>query len=247
MKAAVYKGNRQLSVEEIPTPEPGPHQVLVRVKYCAICGTDVHGVLYDAVPPGSVLGHEYCGTIAHVGSEVTRWKEGDRIVGGGGTHPDGVRPGGVRSDPRFNYRTMGFSGNRTRGYAEYTVMEEWEPVTIPDGVSDEAAALCEPCSIAVHAGPSVGWGATPVGVRPVSTRAFSPAATSATLATRCHFARMACTSALDFVDRSSWRSFAPSCSPSALSARVGSTRWAWWLRASPRRSGRCTAQAHTVS
>ena len=173
MKAAVYKGNRQLSVEEIPTPEPGPNQVLVRVKYCAICGTDVHGVLYDAVPPGSVLGHEYCGTIAHVGSEVTRWKEGDRIVGGGGTHPDGVRPGGVRSDPRFNYRTMGFSGNRTRGYAEYTVMEEWEPVPIPDGVSDEAAALCEPCSIAVHAvrlsdmsvgDPVVVLGAGPIGL-----------------------------------------------------------------------------------
>ena len=46
---------------------------------------------------------------------------------------------------------MGFSDTRLRGYAEYTLMEEWEPVLIPDGVSDEAAALCEPCAIAVHA------------------------------------------------------------------------------------------------
>ena len=150
MKAAVYKGNRRLAVEEIPTPTPGPHQVLIKVKYCAICGTDVHGVLYDAVPPGSVLGHEYCGTIAQLGPGVTSWKEGDRVLGGGGSHPEGQQ-GGLRSDPRFNYRTMGFSGKRSRGYAEYTLMEEWEPVPIPDGVSDEAAALCEPCSIAVHA------------------------------------------------------------------------------------------------
>ena len=56
MRAAVYKGNQRLVVEEVATPEPGPGQVLVSVKYCAICGTDVHGFLYDMVPPGTVLG-----------------------------------------------------------------------------------------------------------------------------------------------------------------------------------------------
>ncbi|MGH2545083.1 MAG: zinc-dependent alcohol dehydrogenase, partial [Ardenticatenaceae bacterium] len=56
-----------------------------------------------------------------------------------------------RSDPRFNYRTMGFAGGRIRAYAEYILMEEWEPIPVPDGVSDEAVSLCEPCSVAVHA------------------------------------------------------------------------------------------------
>lgn len=42
MKAAVYKGKQRLVVEEVPTPSPGPEQVLVKVKYCAICGSDVH-------------------------------------------------------------------------------------------------------------------------------------------------------------------------------------------------------------
>ena len=151
MKAAVYKGNQRLSVEEVPTPSAGAGQVVVKVKYCAICGTDVHAFLYDIAPAGTVMGHEYCGTIAEVGRDVTKWKEGDRVVGGGGNPPPGVLTG-VRVHPRFNYRTMGFPENgRLRGYAEYVLMEEWEPVPIPEGVSDEAAALCEPCAVTVHA------------------------------------------------------------------------------------------------
>ena len=150
MKAAVYKGKQRFSVEEVPTPKPGPGQVLVKVKYSAICGTDVHGFLYDAIPPGAIIGHEFCGTIAQVGSGDSRWKEGDRVVGGGGTFPPGRAPFRL-TEPRYNYRTMGFAMTPRRGYSEYTVMEEWEPLPIPDGVPDEAAALCEPISVAVHA------------------------------------------------------------------------------------------------
>ena len=54
-------------------------------------------------------------------------------------------------DPRYNYRVEGFHAKKIRAYAEYALMEEWEPIPIPDGVSDEAAALCEPASVAVHA------------------------------------------------------------------------------------------------
>ena len=150
MKAAVYKGNRRFRVEQIPTPTPGAHQLLVKVKYCAICGTDVHGFLYDVVPPGTVLGHEFCGTVAQVGQEVYTWKEGDRVVGGGGIPPPGAGPPWL-TVPRYNYRTKGFGGRPLRAYAEYVLMDEWEPVPLPDGVSDEAAALCEPCSVTVHA------------------------------------------------------------------------------------------------
>ena len=150
MKAAVYKGNQRFAIEDIPVPEPEPNQVLVKVKYCAICGTDVHAFLYDIAPPGTVMGHEYCGTVTQVGTEVTNWKVGDRVVGGGGSPPAGMAVG-IRSDPRYNYRTMGFANARQRAYAEYLLMDEWEPTPIPDGVSDEEAALCEPCSVNVHA------------------------------------------------------------------------------------------------
>ena len=90
MKAVVYKGNRRFSVEDLPMPVPGPGQVLIKVKYSAICGTDVHAYLYEAAAVGSVMGHEYSGTIARVGPNVTLWKEGDRVMGGGGAPPAGT-------------------------------------------------------------------------------------------------------------------------------------------------------------
>jgi (R,R)-butanediol dehydrogenase/meso-butanediol dehydrogenase/diacetyl reductase len=150
MRAAVYKGKHKLEIEDIAVPEVGPKDVLIDVAYCAICGTDVHGVLYDVVPLGTVLGHEYSGTIVEVGSDVSKWKVGDRVVGGGGDPPPG-KGKGWDLDPRFNYRTDGLSAKKIRGYADFVRMEEWEPIPIPDGVSEEAAALCEPASVAVHA------------------------------------------------------------------------------------------------
>ena len=150
MKAAVYKGAQRFEIEEIPTPSPGPGQILMRVRYCAICGTDVHAFLYDIAPPGTVMGHEYCGTVAAVGPQVTGWKEGDRVVGGGGTPPSGQEPA-RNAEARYNYRTMGFTSGRVMAYAEYILLDEWQPVPMPDGVSDEAGALCEPCAITVHA------------------------------------------------------------------------------------------------
>ena len=67
MRAAVYKGERVLEVEDIPTPTAGPGEVVIRVRYCAVCGTDVHAFMYDVAPPGTVMGHEYCGTVTEVG------------------------------------------------------------------------------------------------------------------------------------------------------------------------------------
>lgn len=149
MKAAVYKGNQKLSVEEVPTPTPGDDEVLIRVKLCAICGTDVHAVLYDVAPPGAVLGHEYVGTIEAVGRDVTRLKSGDRVMGGGGTPPPGMASR-LRTHPRYSFRTEGLTGPMG-AYAEYIVNKMWTPTLVPDDVSDEAAALCEPCGTAVHA------------------------------------------------------------------------------------------------
>ena len=151
MKAAVYKGEQVLQVEEIPDPVPGPGQVVMRVKYSAICGTDVHAFMYDLAPPGTVMGHEFMGTIVDAGEGVTRLKAGDRVIGGGG-HPPPSAPLSVRANPRFNYRTMGIQVNaRQLGYAEYVMMEEWEPTPVPDDVTDEQASLCEPCAVTVHA------------------------------------------------------------------------------------------------
>ena len=149
MKAAVYKGNKRFEIEDIPTPEPGPGQVLLKVSYCGICGTDVHAFFYDRVAPGTVMGHEYCGTIAKIGPGVSGWKEGDRILGGGGMPPPGKGPA-VR-DPRYSFHTDLYGDKPLNAYAEYVLMEDWQPLAIPDDVTDEAAALCEPSTTGVRA------------------------------------------------------------------------------------------------
>ncbi len=153
MRAAVYKGSQTFAIEDMPDPSPGPGQVVIDVAFCAICGTDVHHFLYDIAPPGAVMGHEYSGVVSSVGEGVTRWQVGDRIVGGGGEPPPSALSANPQRRDRFNYRLEGFSGTggRIRAYAEKVVLEEWEPIPLPEGVTDEEAAMCEPCAVTVHA------------------------------------------------------------------------------------------------
>ncbi|NQW19779.1 MAG: zinc-binding dehydrogenase [Chloroflexi bacterium] len=150
MKAAVMRGTKKIVIEDIPTPEPGANQVLVKIKYSAICGSDVHRFQYGMANDGSVLGHEYIGEVVQIGREVTLLREGDRVVNGGGIAPVGT-VSTLTSGARYSARTVGLEATRIGGFAEYVAMDEWRPLLIPGGVSDELAVLAEPASIAVHA------------------------------------------------------------------------------------------------
>ena len=150
MRAAVYKSKQNLVVEEIPTPEPQSDEVQIKISHSAICGTDVHVYLYDIAPPDTVLGHEFAGEISKVGSDVTRFEVGDRVIGLGGTPPPG-KESPLRRQDQYNYRLEGITNTRTRGYAEYTVAKEWEPLRLPDQVSNLEGALAEPCAIVTRA------------------------------------------------------------------------------------------------
>lgn len=150
MKAAIYQGEGRMAVEDIPIPDPLPQEILIKVKYSAICGTDVHAFLYDIAPPGSVLGHEFSGVISAIGKDVNDWAIGDRVIGGGGSPPPGFEQP-LRKQEQYNYRLEGFTNTRKRGYAEYTVLNHWEPLEIPGNVTDLEACLTEPCSVAVRA------------------------------------------------------------------------------------------------
>ena len=83
MRAALYRGEPTLSVEDWPTPEPKEGEVLVKVAGCGICHTDLHymdhGVPTFKKPP-LILGHEISGTVAGWGKGVTGWSEGDRVL-----------------------------------------------------------------------------------------------------------------------------------------------------------------------
>ena len=78
MKSAVFYGKHDLRVEEQPMPEVGPKDVLIQVKACGVCGTDVH--IYEGdkgaaeVTPPTILGHEFAGVITRVGSEVVQFQ-----------------------------------------------------------------------------------------------------------------------------------------------------------------------------
>ena len=116
MRAAVYKGGKRFAIEEIPDPTPGPGQVVVDVHYSAICGSDVHQFMYDIAPVGEVMGHEYSGVVSAVGDGVARWKEGDRVIGGGGEPTPEAQARNRTLGDRFNWRLESRAGTgRTMG------------------------------------------------------------------------------------------------------------------------------------
>ncbi len=143
------RGKQRLEIEDVPTPEPDPNEVLIKIKYNGLCGSDVHRFQYGAADNGSIMGHEYIGQVVQVGQDVTRWEEGDRVVGGGGQNPE--PSSSVFGNARYSAQSVGFKSPKWGGFAEFVTMPEWAPSPIPDNVPDELAVLAEPCAIAVHA------------------------------------------------------------------------------------------------
>ena len=97
MKAVVYDAPKQYSVKEVPTPEPGPGEVRIKVNQVGVCGTDVH-ILKGEYPVerGLTVGHEPVGRVEALGPGVTGFRVGDRVIAGAITRSarvsSGVRP-----------------------------------------------------------------------------------------------------------------------------------------------------------
>ena len=153
MRAAVYRGRGLLAIEDVPRPaDPSANEVQVKVTRAAVCGTDSaewdHGPVL-AVPP-VILGHEFTGEIVAVGSSVTGYQVGDRVVSGAGVS-DGTcewcRSG--RSNLCSSYYTLGLHVDG--GLAEYVNVPAATLMAVPGDLSDDAAALAQPQSVAMHA------------------------------------------------------------------------------------------------
>ncbi|HEU0221483.1 MAG TPA: L-threonine 3-dehydrogenase [Paracoccaceae bacterium] len=144
----------ELWMEEVPVPEPGPADVLIRVRKTAICGTDVHIWNWDrwaasTIPVPMVVGHEFMGEIAGTGSAAPRYRVGQRVSGEGHLVCRTCR--NCRAGRGHLCRnTKGVGVNRPGAFADYLCIPESNVVPIPDEVPDEIAAIFDPFGNAVH-------------------------------------------------------------------------------------------------
>jgi L-iditol 2-dehydrogenase len=157
MKALTLVEYNNLVFGDAPDPAIADHEVLVRVRACGICGSDVHGMdgSTGRRRPPIVMGHEAAGVIAEVGKRVSGWKKGDRV-----TFDSTVSCGDCWFCRRGQVnlcdhrRVMGVSCEDYRqpgAFAEYVALPHHILYRLPDSVSFEQAAMVEPVSVAVHA------------------------------------------------------------------------------------------------
>ncbi|MEK6398326.1 MAG: galactitol-1-phosphate 5-dehydrogenase [Terriglobus sp.] len=156
MKALLLEEYSRLEVKDVPVPEVGPDEVLIRVGACGICGSDVHG--YDGssgrrIPP-IVMGHEAAGVIEKVGSDVADWKAGDRVTFDSTVYC-GTCDYCLRGEVNLcnNRQVVGVSCTEFRrhgAFAEYVSVPARILYRLPEDFPMEEAAMLEAVSIALH-------------------------------------------------------------------------------------------------
>lgn len=156
MKAAVMHSTREIRIEEVPVPEIGPDEVLIKVIAVGICGSDLHYYTHGkigtyVVDKPFILGHECAGDIAAVGSNVSRFRVGDRVAIEPGVtcgKCEACKSGRYNLCPHVEFlATPPYDG----AFVQYLKMREDFVFPIPDELSYEEAALVEPFSVGIHA------------------------------------------------------------------------------------------------
>lgn len=177
MKAIVkMQASPGLWLEEIPVPEITEDQVLIKTHYTSICGTDIHIDLWDAwaqknVRVPNVIGHEFMGEIAAIGSKVKNLRVGERVSGEGHI-VCGVCVNCQEGKKHLCLHTEGVGVKRFGCFAEFFPLPAENVFVLPEGISDTVAALLDPFGNAVHTAlsfPLIGedvliTGAGPIGI-----------------------------------------------------------------------------------
>jgi 2-desacetyl-2-hydroxyethyl bacteriochlorophyllide A dehydrogenase len=147
MKIAAYVDTGIMEIREVPMPRPAENELLIKVEYCGICGSDIHQVQYGMEEPDNLMmGHEISGVVAEVGRNVEGWREGERVIVsrvfrcGRCWHCRNHLPQLCR------YHRHTSNG----GYAEYLTCIPEHLHRIPQEVSLEAAALWNPLTNAIN-------------------------------------------------------------------------------------------------
>lgn len=153
MKSAVFYGKHDMRVEDSAMPKVGAEDVLIKVKACGICGTDVH--IYEGdkgaaeVTPPTILGHEFSGVVAEVGANVTGVKAGDRVC---------IDPNCYCGKCDFcrsgiaHYCTdmIGYGTTVNGGFAEYCSVDQRQVYKLGDNTTFEQGAMTEPVACCLH-------------------------------------------------------------------------------------------------
>lgn len=159
MLAAVYTGQQRVEVQEVPTPEIGPGELLVRVEACGICHTDLKKIEYDLLAGPRIYGHETAGVVVGVGAGVSRFVPGDRVVAF--HHIPCSRCFYCERKLYAQcpvYKRVGITAGfepAGGGFAQYIRIMDWiverGVEKIPEGVSFAAASLVEPLNTCLKA------------------------------------------------------------------------------------------------
>ncbi len=181
MKAlAKLTRDKGLTLTDLPMPEVGHNDLLIKITKTAICGTDMHIWNWDewaqkTIPVPMQVGHEYIGVVAGMGQEVSGFTIGQRVSGEGHITCGYCR--NCRAGRRHLCRnTVGVGVNRAGAFAEYLVIPAFNAFPIPDNISDDLAAIFDPFGNAVHTALSFNLtgedvlitGAGPIGIMAVA-------------------------------------------------------------------------------
>ncbi len=151
MRAVLLKEPGYLRIETVPRPEPEPDEILLRVRNCGICGSDLHAVKYGLqMPADAILGHEFSGEVAALGSRVDGWHVGERVV----SLPYmscGVCPACECEDGMLcpSLRGIGL-GQLPGAFAEYVRVHPGSLLRIPPEIDFRTAAMVEPLAVGLH-------------------------------------------------------------------------------------------------
>jgi len=153
MRAAVFRGlGRPLEIEDVPEPEPGPADLILRVNACGVCGSDLHAsAVPPGLPPGTVMGHEFAGEVVDRGREARGFEVDDRVCAlpyiacgrcAACLSGDGIRCAEMRGTGL---------GQIPGAYAEYVRVGSHESLRLPEAVGPDLGAMVEPLAVGLHA------------------------------------------------------------------------------------------------
>lgn len=155
---AILVTPKHFEIQECPMPEPKDNEILMKVEYVGMCGSDIHGFEFGPfIPPKDPnqkigLGHEVAGEVVKVGAKVTKFKPGDKVLIEPGVPDDSCeycREGRYNICPAVDF--MATQPNYKGALCQYmTHPEEWT-YHVPEGMTTMEAALVEPAAVGMHA------------------------------------------------------------------------------------------------